>query len=427
MIIVVGADVHSCPLAVRERLTVPEENVPVLARYLMDHAGIKGVMVLSTCGRTEFYLDLPPTLAPGEVRDHIARYLIPNEEQRGAFGLSTDRSAVRHLARVAAGLESRLVGESQILGQVRRAHQVAATSGTLSPSLDRAIRGAITIGKRARTDTPLGQANSGVAEWALHVARDRFTSLDGVSLGIVGAGAMGRRIAHEAQALGADVTFFVRHSASAEGFRWADSATLATSAAHCDVLMTATSSPHVVVTREVGCALQQQRGWRPLLIVDLAVPRDVDPVVGSLGGIELLDVDSVGSEGDLDHIVGLSQATALVDREAATLVASLEARAKTTPALAALFERAEQLRLTEIERSFGETAELSSQMRERIDVMTKSLVRKLLHNPASYLRQHAAESGHEGAEVVIEALGVRDPAPSVMGEAVSAIPSSSIL
>jgi glutamyl-tRNA reductase len=395
-----GLSFRTAPLAVREAAAIPAARAATTLRYLVGHAGLLGAAVLSTCNRTDFYMVCPDELS-AEVAPRLARYLDPG----GARGVerhlitSVDRDAALHMFRVASGLESMIVGEAQVLGQFKTAHRVATEAGTVDARLDYVMRRAISTAKRVRTDTALGRGSASLSEVAVDCARTAVQDLAGKGVLLVGAGKMSKLAARRLRDEGARIMTTSRGESSRRLARSVGGEpvaldSLAEVADRVDVIIASTDSARVVLDATAVEALQQQRAHRPLCIVDMAVPRDIAAVAAGIPGVTLIDIDELGRrvEQRLDQrretIPAVEQ---IIDVELDRTVMAISQRDTAGPAITELVEWAEALRAREIDRTFGSASDMDAETRARVDVLTRSMVRKLLHGPVTRLREAAGD------------------------------------
>lgn len=403
-LVAAGLSHHTAPLAVREQAVVPGAEGHQLLRYLVGHAGLSGAAVLSTCNRTEFYVSCPDDEIAEQVVPRLGRYLDPS----GSHGItdlmsaSTDGDAVRHMFRVAAGLESMVVGEAQVLGQFKEAHQLALEAGTLDDRLGYVMRRAISVGKRVRSETTIGRGVGSLSEAAVIWARGRLGDLRGRGVLLIGAGTMSALAARRLRTLGAELFVSSRAGGSAQELAGSLRGTavpaseLESVAQSVDVVLCSTDSASVVLGRSEVEALQARRDHRPLLVVDIAVPRDVDPAAAEVPGVELIDLDALSSQVSdaLDDRRGnLPEAQRIIDSELRRTTAAIGARDAAGPTISALMRRAERLRRAELARTLERSPDLDEETRLAIDRLTASVMRKLLHPPIAHLRQNASDLG----------------------------------
>jgi len=403
-LVAAGLSFRSAPLPVRERAVVPQSEASRLLRYLVGHCGLRGAVVLSTCNRTEFYVSCPTAELADEVRPRLAMYLDPaGSGQVGdhLFELR-DAEAIRHMLRVAAGLESMVVGEAQVLGQFRDAHQLARNAGTLDARLDYVMRRAVSAGKRVRTQTALGRRAGTIADAAVQIAREVAGDLRGRGVLVLGAGTMSTLAGRRLQQAGARLMIASRggESAVALASALADGAVAITDpvavAPQVDLLISCTNSSTTVLSAAEVAAMQERRGHRPFAIVDIAVPRDVEAAAAAVAGVTLVDVDALGDRvaGEVGQQRGaLAEATAIIEAEVAHASTVVSERDTAGPTIGALVRQSEAVRRGEVERTLARMPGVDAVIAERIQQLTRSIVSKLLHAPISHLREFADDPG----------------------------------
>jgi glutamyl-tRNA reductase len=399
-LVAAGLSFRTAPLAVREAAAIPAARAATTLRYLVGHAGLLGAAVLSTCNRTDFYMVCPDELS-AEVAPRLARYLDSGGARNVERHLITtvDRDAALHMFRVASGLESMVVGEAQVLGQFKTAHRVATEAGTVDARLDYVMRRAISTAKRVRTDTALGRGSASLSEIAVDCARTAVEDLDGKGVLLVGAGKMSRLAARRLRDEGARIMTTSRGESSRRLARSVDGEPVALDslgdvADQVDVIIASTDSARVVLDAAAVDALQQRRSQRPLCIVDMAVPRDIDASAAEIPGVTLIDIDELGRrvEERLDQRRETIPAVErIIDMELERTVMAISQRDTAGPAITELVEWAESLRAREVDRTFSAASELDAETRERVEVLTRSMVRKLLHGPVTRLREAAGD------------------------------------
>lgn len=401
-VVAAGVSFQTAPLEVLEAASVREDDARGLLRYLVGHAGFSGAAVLSTCNRTEFYLSCDDGAAV-DVAARLAPHIDPDDSHHVARHLSvrTDSDGVLHLFRVAAGLESMVVGESQVLGQLRRAHDLARAAGSLDARLDFLLRRAISVGKLVRTHTGIGRGAGSLSEVAVDCAAEVAGPLSERGVLLVGAGKMSSLAARRLREEGA-VLFTTSRGTSKDRLAQSSGAAavrleaLVDHAGDFDVIVCSTASSAPVLEPALVAAMQERRGHRPLCIVDIAVPRDVDPECAAIDGVTLIDIEELGRRLDR-HLQArdrhVTAAESLIEQELHRTATVIGERDAAGPTITALARRAEAIRRREVERTLSRAPELTPEVRERIDVLTQSLVRKLMHGPISHLRRTAADPG----------------------------------
>jgi glutamyl-tRNA reductase len=395
-LVAAGLSFRTAPLAVREAAAIPAARAATTLRYLVGHAGLHGAAVLSTCNRTDFYVVCPDHLS-AEVTPRLARYLDPGgarEVERHMVTLE-DREAAMHMFRVASGLESMVIGEAQVLGQFKAAHRVATDAGTVDARLDYVMRRAISTAKRVRTNTSLGTGAASLSEVAVECARASCGDLEGKGVLLVGAGKMSRLAANRLRDQGARIMTTSRGDSSrrlarAVGAEPVALAALGDFAEEVDVIIASTDSATTVLDAAAIRALQHRRSQRPLCIVDMAVPRDIDAAAADVPGVTRIDIDELGKRvgARLDQRrETVPAAEEIIGLELEKTVTVIGQRDTAGPTIAALVEWAEDLRAREVARTFGTGRQVDDATRERVEVLTRSMVRKLLHGPVTRLRE----------------------------------------
>jgi glutamyl-tRNA reductase len=390
-LVLVGTSHKLAPVEIRERVALDAVGAAALARKLAEDG--REAVVLSTCNRTELYV------VGAEQDDAITELERLADGSLGSYLYRlSDEAAALHLFRVAAGLDSMVPGEGEILGQVRAAYE----AGACGPVLDRLFRGALHAGRKARVETAIGESPSSVSAAAAALAQQVFGDLEGRRVLIIGAGKVGELAARNLLSRGAEVAFVANRSAdrAAELARSLGSEPLpleriADELAGADVVVSSTSAPGFVLTREhVEQGLGRRKG-APLFLIDLAVPRDVEPSVSDLEGCFLYDID------DLEAVVAESlagrrreanRAESIVAAEAARF-REWQASLDVVPAIASLREHAEAIRAAELAKAEGRLGGLSDSERRTVESLTRQIVNKLLHGPIVRTKESAALEG----------------------------------
>jgi glutamyl-tRNA reductase len=410
MLTLVGLSHRGTSVAVRERAFVPLPQAGELAASLATEGE---AVCLSTCNRTELYL-------VGEDAEERALAVLESisglagEQLRAVVYRLADEAAALHLLRVAAGLDSLVPGEGEILGQVRAAFE----AGTTGPVLDRLFRQALHAGKKVRAETAIAESPASVSSAAAALAQQVFGRLDGCRVLLVGAGHVAELAARSLAARGASIAFVANRSPQraaelASGFAGEGIGLERAAAAlgEIDVVVSSTGSPGWVLVRdEVEAALHGRKG-RPLFLIDLAVPRDLDPAIHELDACYLYDID------DLESVVASSlagrrreaaRAEAIVAEEAEGF-REWQASREVVPAIASLRAWAEEVRAAELARVRGRLG-LSESQEEAVESITAQIVNKLLHPPTVRLKEAAAGADGGGyAQAVRHLFDLRDP------------------
>jgi len=409
MLTLVGLSHSSTPVAVRERAFVPLPQAGELARAL---AADGEAVCLSTCNRTELYL-VGREAEPRALAALAEVSGLPEDELRGVVYRLGDEAAALHLFRVAAGLDSMVPGEGEILGQVRDAYE----AGAPGPILDRLFRQALHAGKKVRAETAIGENPASVSSAAAALAQQVFGELDGCRVLLAGAGHVAELAARSLAARGAKVVFVANRSEErgrALAGRFGGTAIAFEEAperlAEVDVLVSATGATGRTLGRdEVEAALRRRKG-RPLFLIDLAVPRDLDPAIHELDGCFLYDIDdleSVVAAGLAGRRREAARAEAIVAAEAERFRQWLASR-EVVPEIASLRAWAEEVRTAELERARARLG-LSASQQAEVESVTARIVDKLLHLPTVRLKEAAAgASGGSYAEAVRHLFGLDD-------------------
>jgi glutamyl-tRNA reductase len=399
-VIVVGLNHRTVPVELLERMTVSEQQVAKALHDLAAREHLLETVVLSTCNRTEIYARCTHFhAAVGDVRDFLAAYsgAAPEEFENHLYTYYDD-AAEAHLFSVAAGLDSMIVGESEILGQVRDAWQSAAREQTASQLLSRLFKHAIESGKRVRTETGISRHPVSIPSAAVAVAAEHLGTLDGARVLVIGAGHMGSGLANTLQSRGvADLTVANRTAARGEalaekvGGRAIPLTDIADTLVEVDVVLASTASSEVLLERSTVEMVMACRDGRPLLILDVALPRDVDPGVGDLNDVTLLDLDDLKDfaqrSADLRRRE-IGKVREILTAEIDRYRAERSAR-EIAPLVAALRGLGEDVRQHEYERFKSKLNQLDPDTRELIDAITQGIVNKLLHEPTVRVKDAA--------------------------------------
>ncbi|MDP8937523.1 MAG: glutamyl-tRNA reductase [Actinomycetota bacterium] len=417
-VVVVGLSHRTVALDLLERMTVAPDRLPKALGDLVAREFVNEAVILSTCHRVEIYA--VAERFHGAVQDirHFLSELafVAPEDFSDDLYTYYDDAAAAHLFVVAAGLDSVMLGESQILGQVRDAWDRARAEGAAGSRLSALFRHALEVGKRARTESAISRGVTSMPQAAVAMATDRLGSLAGKRIVVVGAGEMSEGMASAVEpAATADVVVANRTRERAEalaervGGRAVPLDRLPDALRQADVLLTSTGSPTVVVDEGALAEVVDARGGRPLLIVDLGMPRDVDPAVGRLAGVTLLDLADLrafvdaGVDERRNEVV---RVRGIVADEVARYVSHTAART-VAPTITALRQQAEQVRTAELDRYRSRLEGLDDRQRQAVDALTHSLLAKLLHEPTVRLKDAAGSAqGQRLADSLRELFGL---------------------
>ena len=398
-VVVIGMNHRSTPLDLLERVTIGDAALPKALHDVVQREDVSEAVILSTCNRTEIYAVAERFHgAFQDIRDFLAEvaFLAPEDFSDHLY-VHYDAPAVAHLFGVAAGLDSAVLGESEILGQVKVAWDRARQEGTAGPALNLLFRHALEAGKRARTETGIARNVTSVSQAAVAMAADRLGDLRGRRGLVLGAGDMGQAMALGLAKAGTELIIANRTWDTAAALadrvqgRPVKLADVPASLVDVDVLLTSTGAAMPLLEAEDIGAVVEARGGRPLLIVDIAMPRDIDPAVGGLPGVTLLDMDdlrafaAVGTKAREDEVAVVR---GLLDEELERYLGATSAR-EVAPMIVALRDRAEEVRLAEVERYRVRLGALDDGQLDTVDALTRGIIGKLLHDPSVALKDAA--------------------------------------
>jgi glutamyl-tRNA reductase len=404
----IGINHKTAPIELRERIAISRDDLPDTTRALAALPGVSECMIVSTCNRVEILaaIESPEVDLTGFLHEHFGlepALLAPHIYQH------RDQQAVRHLFRVAASLDSMVVGEPQILGQVKEAFAVARASGTVAGQLEHLLQSTFAAAKKVRTETEIGSNSVSIASVAVELARKIFGSLTGRTVFLVGAGKMSELAARHLVQQGAG-TILVTNRTQERARRMAEAfqgrvipfEQIYETASEADIVISSTGAPHPIFRKEHGMAFLHKRRNRPMFFIDIAVPRDVDPAMNKLEGIFVYDIDDL-QQVAAAHMAERSQeatnAEAMIEAE----VQRFHQRQRTVnvaPAIVALQHQAEEIRQAELRRIQARLGSLTAEQAAAIESLTRGMVNKFLHPPMQALKQAA----REGDAVRLDAL-----------------------
>jgi len=421
---VTGLNHQTAPVEVREALAFRRDRLPEALALLRKADGVEGAVILSTCNRVEVYLCESGDAEPFSVEAFLASFhgAWPETFARHLYHHAGEQ-AVTHLFRVASGLDSLVVGESQVTAQVREAYEAAAAEGAAGPVLHRLFQQALSVAKRVRSCTEIGSGRASVGSVAVELAERIFESLAGRTVLVVGAGEMGESVVKSLRAAGATATLvanrtFARAEALAQD--WGGLAVhfekLPAWLCRADIVISSTDAPHYVIHRaDVAEAVRARRG-RPIFLIDIAVPRDIEPSVAEVEGCYLYNVDdlrSVVEETMARRGQELGRCAAIVAEEAQRFLQWL-ARLEVAPTITELSDRFHEIKRQELEALRNKLPDLSEPAREEVERMANRLVNKILHQPIKTLREaspHEPSEGLLGAALRLFGLKRGGPSP----------------
>jgi glutamyl-tRNA reductase len=411
-VVVVGLNHRTVPLDLLERMTVPASRLPKALADLTSREHINEAVVLSTCNRIEVYVFAEKFHgAYQDIRNFFAEvsHVAPEEFSDHLTSLY-DGDAARHLFSVASGLDSAVLGEHEILGQVRKSWETASTEGAVGPVLNTLFRHSLEVGKRVRTETAISRNITSVSQAAVAMATERLGGLEGRQVLIVGAGEMGEGLARALHGGGVagirvanrtwDRAVEVAGRLGGEPVRLDD---LPHHLAEVDVLLTSTGASAAILEHGDLASVVGERHGRELLVVDIAVPRDVDPTAGEIEGVTLLDMDDLREFADVGIRERQREVTAvhaILDVELDRYVDESTARS-VAPLVASLRARGDLVRSGELQRLAARLGDLDDRQSDAVEALAAGIVGKLLHEPTVRLKDAA---GTARGERLAEAL-----------------------
>ena len=411
-VVVVGLNHRTVPLALLERVTIDDARLPKALADVLSHDHVSEAVVLSTCNRTEVYV-VAEKFHPayGDLRTFFSElaFAAPEELADHLYVHDAD-AAAGHLFRVASGIDSAVVGEAEILGQVRHSWEIAQAEGAAGSQLNLLFRHALEVGKRARTETGIGRHVASVSTAAVAMAAQRLGSLEGRSILVMGAGEMGEGMVRALATNGvSDIRIANR--------TWENAAELAerlggtpirlaeldAALTEVDLLLTGTGANSMIIEHSDIERVMRARGDREILVVDVAVPRDVDPAAADIPGVTILDMDDLrafAEAGMAERRREVASVESMCAEELERYLSVISAR-EVAPLGSRLHEQSEDIRVAELDRRHARLGDLDERQLEALDALTKGIVAKLLHQPTVRLKDAA---GSPRGERLAEAL-----------------------
>jgi glutamyl-tRNA reductase len=410
-IVLLGVNHKTAPIEVRERLAIEPSRLAEATLSLVQTPGVREGMILSTCNRVELLLCQEST-APAPMRFLHDYFALEPALLRPHLYEYREREAVRHLFRVASSLDSMVVGEPQILGQVKESYSVARSVGAIQNTLDKLLQSAFTVAKKVRSETQIGSSSVSIASVAVDLARKIFGSLEGKKVFLVGAGKMSELAARQLIQQGASSILVTNRTHEravklaqvykGQVIKFED---LYATADQADIIITSTGAPHAIFRKEHGQQFMQRRRNRPMFFIDIAVPRDVDPGMNRVEGVFLYDIDdlqSVAASHLADRAREAEQAESIVTREVDRYQQKLQTL-NVVPTIVDLQRSVEDLRQTELRRMQTRLQTLTPDQLAAVEALTKGLMNKFLHTPLQAIKS-AARSGDSGTVEVIRSV-----------------------
>lgn len=409
-LVCLGLSHQTAPLEVREHHAFPASRVVEALVALRDYSSVKEAAMLQTCGRLEIYAEIDDyELGVTQLRSFLGNF--GHGMARERYDLDSylytllGRQAIEHLFRVSTGLDSMLIGEAEILGQVKDAYIQAQQAKSLGKTLHRLFREALNAGKHARSQTRISDESTSIATAAIDAAKARLGPLDGKSVVVIGAGKMGRTAVRRLRDEGAQRLIVTNRTISraqeliAEvGFGEAiEMPGLIDALAAADIVVTSTGASHFVVTHDHVAKATERRSERPLFIIDIAVPRDTDPSVREIPNVTLVDIDDLKTVVDEKLDVrreAIPQVEEIIDEFIARFGAWYQSRLA-APVIASITQKAEAIRTAELSRLFARTPELTEREKMLITGMSMTIVSKFLHSVVVKIREKATSNQAE--------------------------------
>ena len=424
--VLIGVNHRTAPVEVREQFAIPEARLPEAVKELATYPGVEEGMIVSTCNRVELLARTTNGTAdingflkhlygfdPTPYREHLYEY--------------HERDAVRHVFRVASSLDSMVVGEPQILGQVKEAYATARAVGAVNSQLDALLTRAFAVAKRVRNETAVATSAVSVASVAVDLAKKIFGNLQGKTVYLVGAGKMCELSARHLLAHGAEKIYvsnrtYDRAAVLAKKFNGEAIPfdQLYDTIPRADIVISSTGAPHAIFRKEHGERFLSKRRNRPMFFIDIAVPRDIDPEMNKLDGIFVYDID------DLQQVVSSHVADRRVEADRAEAIVQMEVdkfqgRLQTldvVPTIVSLQEHLEVVRQAEIDRVRGRLGTLTPEQELAVEALSRGIINKIMHTPITTLKSAARESAEVTTviDLVRKLFGLRDTRAAVSHE-----------
>ncbi len=404
--VIVGLNHRSASLEIREKMSFKSSEMGKALQDLNKYPGIQGTVILSTCNRLEVYtMTANPETGVNSIKRYLAQHGgLDEQETREFIYTYTSEEAIRHLFRVVSGLDSMVLGETQVLGQVADAYEEAGKAKVTNKVLNVLFQNALTIGKRVRSETLIDQHPVSISYTAVELAEQKFGELCGKSILILGAGEMSALTAKHLVAAGAATVLVSNRSydravllarefsGQAIHFNQMDEFL-----AKVDIVISATASPHFVLMPERMRKVMEERAGRPLLLIDIALPRDIHPDVRRLAGVSLYDIDDL--QGVVDkHLhareLAAKQAEKIIEEETGQFL-KWHNSLYVIPTIVALQEKAEQIKETQLKRALERLGGLTQKQEKAVRSLANSIVNQFLHIPITNLKELAdTRQGH---------------------------------
>ncbi len=411
----VGLSHKTAPVEIRERLAFGDGDLDEALKSLTSRDGVSGGMILSTCNRVEVLAEAPDEES---IREFLCSYhRVPTEKVTNYMYAFRNNDVIRHVFRVAASLDSMVVGEPQILGQIKEAYRLAQDAGTTGMHIGPVMTRAFVVAKKIRTETAIARSAVSVSYAAVELARKIFGSLEGKNVMVIGASKMGRLAAKHLKRNGVSSVLITNRTfeRAVEMARVFEGAAipfeqLGDHIDRADIVISSTGAPNLVITKPQAERIIRRRRNRPVFFIDIAVPRDIDPAVNDIDNVFLYDIDDlqqVVDENLKDRMTAAARAEEIVDDEVEAFCSRMQSR-EVAPTIVAMQAAIEKLRRDEIERYRNDLGPLSDGQQEAFHRMTQSMIRKILHSPISELKELARHpDGQEQVELIRKIFNVQ--------------------
>jgi glutamyl-tRNA reductase len=413
----VGLSHKTAPVELRERLAFNDEALRLALKSLVGRNDVNEAIILSTCNRVEVVAESPDERL---IREFLCEFhqISPETVSNHLYSFR-NTEAIRHVFRVAASLDSMMVGEPQILGQVKEAFRIAADTGTVGMHLSALMNRAFAVAKKVRSETGISQSAVSISYAAVELARKIFGDLTGKTVMIIGASKMGELAAKHLKRNGVSSVLvtnrtFERAVELAKVFEGA-----AVPFEHftdhmdrADIVISSTGAPHFVINKPLAEQIIHRRKNKPMFFIDIAVPRDIDPTVNEIDNAFLYDIDDLQQVIDAnlkERMMEASRAEEIVDSEVQAFCLKMKSR-EVVPTIVQLRDSLEKMRRDEIERNRRYLKDLSPEQQSAVDHITKSMVNKILHSPIEQLKQMAHDpEGPDFIDIVRRVFNIQPP------------------
>ena len=411
----VGISHKTAPVEIRERLAFNSEALRSALTALVGRQEITEAIILSTCNRVEVVAESPDDRL---IREFLCEFhQIPHDSVSQHFYSFRNADAIRHVFRVAASLDSMMIGEPQILGQVKEAYRIAADAGTVGMHLSALMNRAFAVAKKVRSETGISQSAVSISYAAVELARKIFGDLAGKTVMIIGASKMGELAAKHLKRAGVSSVLVTNRTFE----RAVELAKVFAGAAvpfehftdhmdRADIVISSTGAPHFIIGRSLAEQIIYRRKNKPMFFIDIAVPRDIDPAVNEIGNAFVYDIDDLQQVIDAnlkERMKEASRAEEIVDSEVQAFCLKMQSR-EVVPTIMQLRDTLERLRRDEIERNRRHLRDLSPEQQAAVDQITKSIVNKILHSPIEQLKEMAHNpQGPDFADLIRKIFNIK--------------------